>query len=130
MTENNNSEKSILLISYGRICDNVLSAMEILSENNIEPDFIKLTKIFPFSENIVKIALNYKHIIMCEESYIYSGIGNMIAEKLSENQFNGDFHIIAANDFLKQASVSSITDKIGLSPEKIAEYAKKVLKDE
>lgn len=129
-TENNNSEKSILLISYGRICDNVLSAMEILSENNIEPDFIKLTKIFPFSENIVKIALNYKHIIMCEESYIYSGIGNMIAEKLSENQFNGNFHIIAANDFLKQASVSSITDKIGLSPEKIAEYAKKVLKDE
>ena len=54
----------------------------------------------------------------------------MIGEKLSENNFCGDFHIIAANDFLKQASVSSITDKIGLSPEKIAEYTKKVLKNE
>ena len=128
--ENKNNEKSVLFISYGRICDNVLSAMEILSENNIVSDFIKITKIFPFSENIIKISLDYKHIIVCEESYIYSGIGNLIGEKLSENNFCGDFHIIAANDFLKQASVSSITDKIGLSPEKIAEYTKKVLKNE
>ena len=128
--ENKNNEKSVLFISYGRICDNVLSAIEILSENNIVSDFIKITKIFPFSENIIKISLDYKHIIVCEESYIYSGIGNLIGEKLSENNFYGDFHIIAANDFLKQASVSSITDKIGLSPEKIAEYTKKVLKNE
>lgn len=126
---NNYIESDILIVSYGRICDNVLSAIDILSDKNIKVNFIKITKIFPFSEDIVNIALKYNNVIMFEEAYLYAGIGNIFAENLSESGFNGKFHHIAANEFLKQASVTSITDKIGLSPEKIVNYVEKVIKN-
>lgn len=121
---------TILVITYGRIFNNALEAVNSLIEKNIDVDILKLTKIFPYTKKISEISKKYKHIIFFEEAFRYGGIGNMVGETLSENGFNGKYHLICADTFLKQASVPSILDKIGLSVLKMIQYIEKVYEND
>lgn len=120
-TDSENSD--ILLVSYGRIYDEVYKAQSILNGDGISCSLLKLTKIFPLSGEIVEKASEYSKIIFFEESY--GGISVLFGDLLLEKGYKGEYLKINADGFIKQASVRSCLDKIGLTCEKIVEQVRK-----
>lgn len=80
---------------------------------------MKLTKIFPVSDEIVKIAENYENIIFFEEGIKNGGIAEHFVSLMCN--FHGNYKIIAVEGFVKQASVNRQLEVFGLSKEKMIE---------
>ncbi len=118
------SEKSdILVISYGRIFNELYKAVELV-KNRISCNMLKLTKIFPVAEEIVEKIMDYRRIIFFEEAVCEGSISEKFGNLLMESGYKGSYSRVAARGFIKQASVKSALDKIGLSSEKMAEFIK------
>lgn len=107
-------EKSVLIITYGRIYDDVEKVCSILNENNVNCTALKLTKIFPLSKEIINQIMKYKYVFFFEESERIGGIAEHIASKLLENSYKGEYISVCADGFIKAASVKSALSKIGL----------------
>lgn len=104
-------ESSVLAVTYGRIWDNLYKAYESSSGF----DILKLTKIYPICDEIIEICKGYKKVIFFEESIKNGGIGMLLAAQLSE--YGIPVKIVAAEGFVKQASVSSALANLGLDTE-------------
>ena len=119
MRENNSDT---LIISYGRLCGSARKAQAVLKDEGINCDLLKLTKIFPLDRKLIPEMKNYKHIVFFEEGMGNGGISEKVGEMLAESGYSGDYGRVAAEGFVKQASVKSCLDKMGLSSKKMAEY--------
>lgn len=106
-----------LLISYGRIYDNMYKAWRAAESEGIFCDMLKLTKIFPIEEMIVSIACSYKNIVFFEEAYEQGGISQQLGSLLMENGYSGRYTRITAKGFIRQASMASQLHQLGLSEE-------------
>lgn len=73
----NNSD--ILVVTYGRIFSNVISAKNELLKDNINIDILKLNKIYPLNKDLGSVFLHYKHIIVFEECIKTGGIGQQLS---------------------------------------------------
>ena len=109
-----NSSK-ILIVTYGRVYNNVLEACETLSEKGIVCDVLKLVKIFPLGEDICKIVKKYKKVYIFEESYKEGSVAERIA------LVNKNCVPVCIEGFLPHAEVDDLLDRCSLSAEKIAE---------
>jgi 1-deoxy-D-xylulose-5-phosphate synthase len=87
-------------------------------------DILKLTKIFPLELEAVCKAMRYKRIIFFEEAVGYGSISEKFGNLLMEAGYKGDYRRIAAKGFVKQATVKSALDKLGMSSGKMVEYIK------
>lgn len=108
MTSGNSTR---LAIGYGRIVHNIYSVAEC--------DIIKLVKIWPIEDEVIKLCMNYSEIYFFEESFQSGGVAEKLLSRLHENGYRGNFIITAVNGFVKQASVSRCMEKYGLSSENI-----------
>jgi len=118
-----NPSDDILLVSYGRIYDEVYKAQSILNADGISCSLLKLTKIFPLADDIIEKSLGYKKIMFFEESY--GGISVIFGDMLLERGYKGCYSKICADSFIKQASVKRCLEKIGLTCEKIVGQVRK-----
>lgn len=118
-----NGKRDTLVISYGRIFSEAYKAVEMLKKD-MPCDILKLTKIFPVELELVCKAMGYKRIIFFEEAVGYGSISEKFGSLLMEAGYKGDYRRIAAKGFVKQASVKSALDKLGMSREKMAEIIK------
>jgi len=120
---NNNSDT--LIITYGRLYNEAYKAQSILSGNDIECDILKLTKIYPVSRDIISEIKSYKRIIFFEEAMGNGSISEKIGSRLAELGYSGDYSRVTADGYVKQASVKSCLEKLGLTCGKMAEYVQK-----
>lgn len=104
-----------LLISYGRIYDHLYKAHKLASDEGIDCDILKLTRIFPIDKMIVIIASSYDKIIFFEEAYDSGSISQQLGSLLLENGYKGSYKRITAKGFIKQASMASQFEQLGLS---------------
>lgn len=116
----NNSDT--LIISYGRTFNEVYKAHSLLMADGVECDLLKLTKIFPFADNLADEIMQYKRIVFFEESTGNGSISEKIGSLLMESHYSGDYSRIFTSGFIKQASVKSALGKFGLVCEKMADY--------
>lgn len=113
-----------LIISYGRIFNEVYKAKEQLASEGIKCDILKLTKIFPIAEGLIGEISGYKRIFFFEEAVVSGGISEKIGSMLMESGYSGRYHRVAAHGFIKQAAARSSLEKFGLTDEKMAEYVR------
>ena len=106
-----------LLISYGRIYDHLFKAHKMAEEEGMSCDILKLTRIFPIDKMIVDIAGSYKKIIFFEEAYDMGSISQQLGALLMENGYKGRYKRVTAKGFIRQASMASQFEKLGLSTE-------------
>lgn len=126
-----NENSDVLLVSYGRVFENIRKAAETLKNDyEIYCDTLKLNKIFPFNEECISGTLNYKHILFFEEGMKNGGIAEHFLIKLTEEGYKGSYHITAVDGFVKQASVNSQLMKYGLDTESVTETVKNYLSGE
>ncbi len=109
---------SILLLGYGRIYESLYRAKHACKE--IPTALLKLTKIYPIEEEIVDIAMGYATVLFFEEGR--EGISTLLASRLLERGYHGCYRAICGHAFLKQASVPSLLDQLGLSPNAVTHY--------
>lgn len=114
----------ILVVTYGRLYNNVLTACEILKNKGIECDTLKLVKIFPMEEEVLDIVSGYNLVFFFEESYYCGSVSQKYAA-----MFN-NVAAVAIDGFVKHGSVASLLDQNGLSAEKMAEQIEDFLKHE
>ncbi len=119
-----NEISDTIIISYGRIFNETYKACEKLKGENIECDMLKLTKIFPIADSLISELMNYRRIIFFEESVGYGSISEKLGCMLMERQYKGIYRRSAAEGFIKQGSVKSLLDSIGLSSDKMADFVR------
>lgn len=118
-------KSDVLLVTYGRITDEVCKAADRLrKDHGISCDILKLNKIFPLEKECIETALKYKNIFFFEEGMKNGGIGSYMISRLAESGFSGRYSITAVEGFVKQASVKNQLKKYGLDSNSISEFVK------
>ena len=100
-----------LAISYGRTVHNLYSAA------GDSTDILKLVKIFPIEDEIIKLCMEYSEIYFFEESSRTGGIGEHLTARLYENGYKGSIVTYGVKGFVKQASVQRCMEKYFLDEE-------------
>lgn len=108
----------LLVVSYGNMFNNVYESRNILGEN-AEFDMIRLTRIFPLSDDVINIMQEYKRVLFFEEAYVYGSIGEKYAARLNNIKH------FAITGFCEQASAAAQQKLFGLDPGSIAESIKR-----
>ena len=75
-----------MIVTYGRIYHNALQAIELLKNENVQVDILKLNVIKPFDERIRAVISKYKEVLFIEEGIEQGGIGESFNKLLSPNQ--------------------------------------------
>lgn len=114
-----------LMITYGRLYNEVYKAHGLLNADGISCDILKLTKIYPINRSIIAEIAEYKRIVFFEESMGEGSISEKFGDLLAEYGYSGDYSRITANGYIKQASVKQILSDLGMSCDKIADYIRK-----
>ena len=115
-------DSDILIITYGRLYNEAYKAQQALKTEGIKCDILKLTRIFPLDDDLGDEISGYKRIIFFEESEGEGSISEKVGDILSELGYCGDYSRITAHGFVKQASVRSCLEKLGLTDVKMADY--------
>lgn len=114
----------ILIVTYGRLYNNVYSAIEILKNHDIICDTLKLVKVFPIENKIIQIINKYDSVFFFEESYKYGSI----SEKYSAVCKNINSYTI--DKFVTHGECDDLLDELGFSSEKIARTVGENIKNE
>ncbi len=103
------------VVTYGRLFSEAIEAQKIGSF-----DIIKLNKIYPLSENLIKTLSKYENIQIFEETAKSGGIGEHIVSDLANTDFKGKVQIHAIDSkFVPAASVSAALTLNGLDKDAI-----------
>lgn len=114
----------VLLVTYGRLANDLFTAIEILRNRDIKCDIIKLVNIFPIDNEVVDIMSAYDAVLFFEEAYYCGSISEKYAS-ICPNvaQF-------AIDGFVKHGKCDVLLDELGFSAEKMADTVEGFLKDE
>ena len=119
----------VLLITYGRIFSNLLIAKKELEKKGVKCDIIKITKIFPFNEEIIEIAKSYQNVFIFEESMNSGSISEKFGNKLFSLGYKGYYKSHTIYDFVQQASVENALTKVGLDSNSMIKLVLQELKN-
>ena len=104
-------EGNIALVTYGRISANAYKAVDSLKKEGVNIALVKLNKIFPLSNELIKALEGFDKIYFFEEGIKAGGI----AEHLSAAMPQKDFYIKAIEgEFVPSAKVASALEKYNL----------------
>ncbi|MDE6671914.1 MAG: 1-deoxy-D-xylulose-5-phosphate synthase [Ruminococcus sp.] len=120
-----NNKSDTLIITYGRLYNEAYKAQGVLNEEGINCDILKLTKIYPVDRDIITEIMGYKHIVFFEESIGNGSISEKFGCRLAESGYTGDYSRVTVENYVRQASVKSSLEKLGLTCGKMAEYIRK-----
>lgn len=116
------ADSKILLVTYGRIFSNTVSALNILKDKGINACILKLCKIKPINTQALDFALNFDKIFFFEEGMLSGGVAQCFEYELNKKGFNKRYSITAIdNRFVQQATPKQSLQKLGLDAVSMAE---------
>lgn len=111
-----------LIITYGRLYNEAFKAQKALEEKGVVCDLLKFTRIFPIAREIIGEIKNYSRIVFFEEAEGEGSISEKIGCMLAESGYCGDYSRVTSKGFIKQASVKSCLEKLGLTSGRMTDY--------
>ena len=119
--------KDAVIVTYGNLLNNAMSAADLLAEQGVEISVVRLTRLAPVDFTSLKVALSgIENVIFAEEAS--AGIGESIASVLC----NG--HKVTCLDlgreYVTHGSVAQLHRAYGLDAASLAEKVKEVLHNE
>jgi len=119
----------VTIFATGIMLSIAIEAGKLLAEENISSEIINISTIKPLdSETIRESVLKTLCCVTCEEHNIIGGLGSAVAEVLAENTPVPMERVGVEDVFGKSGSPNELLTAFGLTSEKIAEKAKKVIK--
>lgn len=120
----------VTIISYGSMMNEALAAADILAEDGIHAEVLKLNSIVPMdTDAIVRCASHTGKLLVAEECVDMACIGRRIASELMMRGMN-DVKIGLANlgsHFVTHGTVSQLRTLCGIDAAALAEKAKEVM---
>lgn len=114
-----NVGSKILVLSYGRLYFNVLSAVNSLKDENINCDILKLNKIKPIEDDITQTIKGYEKVFIFEESIENGSVGEVISKKIINK--NICIYHKAIKDFVPHGKTEELLKICGLDEKSIKE---------
>ncbi|MBO5796758.1 MAG: 1-deoxy-D-xylulose-5-phosphate synthase [Clostridia bacterium] len=108
-----------LLISYGRVFSNVLTAAQMLAEQGETVSVLKLNRIKPVDPECVSLALSYQRVIFFEEGIRTGGIGEWFGNQLVERDFARKYEVHAIDKVPGVCTTEAGLKAVGLDVEGI-----------
>lgn len=120
--------KDVTVIACGLMVQEALKAEKLLAEAGISARIIDMHTIKPIDkEAILKAARETGAIVTAEEHNVIGGLGAAVSEVLSQNEAVPMEFVGVKDVFGHSASPKVLLEKYGLTPEAIAEAAKKAI---
>ncbi|MCL2579466.1 MAG: 1-deoxy-D-xylulose-5-phosphate synthase [Oscillospiraceae bacterium] len=114
---------NILIVSYGRIFEQVSLAHKALSERGVNASLLKLTKIWPLEEKALAIARAHKTVLFVEEGIRSGGVGEHMIASLALGGYKGKLGLRAIdNRFVPAGSVPEQMKLLGLDAASLADW--------
>ena len=115
-----NGEK-ILILSYGTVLGNIIEAVKLLeSDKSISCHIENVHTLKPLDEKIKYLLKEFEIVLTIEEHSIIGGLGTIISEVITENNFSIKHKKIALpNKFLKSGTYDQLLDRYLLSSQEI-----------
>lgn len=102
------------IVTYGRLFSEAMAAKDELKDVAV----VKLNKIYPLSDELIKTVLGYEKLYFFEESEKSGGIGECMAARLLEFGYKGEYEIHAIdNRFVAHAKPYESLKICGLDSE-------------
>ena len=118
----------VTLVATGLLVEKALKAKELLANQGISARVVNIATIKPIdTELITKAARETGAIVTCEEHNIIGGLGSAVTEVLCENAPVPMERIGTKDVFGKSGTPAALFEAYGLTPEAIAEAAKKAI---
>jgi len=102
------------IVCYGTTFADALIAQKHLFESGINIAIIKLNIINPLSDELINKLKNINSIYFFEEGIRNGGVAQKLGSKLMENGYKGFYKSIAVEEFVAQATISSLKKKYHL----------------
>ena len=116
------SGRNLLLITYGRLTEQVYMAYKKLAESGEKASLLKLTRVWPLEESALKIAHGYDAVLFAEEGIKSGGIGEHFIARLAMEGYKGKMELKAIEDrFVPQGKVSELIKLLGLDADSLTE---------
>lgn len=118
--------KDIAVITYGREFNEVYAAVKELESRGVKVTLVKLNKIYPFSDELIKTASEFKNLYFYEETLRSGSISEHLAARLMESGFNGKYKAFTIEDtFVPACKVNEILEKYQLDAKSIVKTLEK-----
>jgi 1-deoxy-D-xylulose-5-phosphate synthase len=114
------NENKTLLISYGRLVNNVNYAAKKLGVN-----VLNLVEIFPIKREYIEFSMEFNNIFFMEESYKFGSISEHFGRLLAESGYKGNFYTKTIPNFVPTANVSKSLANLGLDEKGIVDFVEK-----
>ncbi len=108
-----------LVITYGTLYADVLSAAQMACEAGKPVSVLKLGRIFPVELVCVQTAMKYKRVIFAEEGIRRGGLGEYFAAQLAEKGFKGTYRICAIDQPLPPCTAAEGKTMCGLDKDSL-----------
>ena len=103
------------MVTYGRISKEVFSAAEQLRAQGYSVGVLKFNRILPIDSEAIDLLTTKQNVFFIEEGIKIGGIGQLLGERLLEQDYQGKYRVIAVDDcFISQATVARATELAGL----------------
>ena len=106
-------DRRLTVLSYGRVAAALWQAVEKMER---PPEQVYLNKIWPFSEEMLRVLSRRERVLIFEESVQSGSISEHLLTALNRLGFKGQFMMVTLPDgFIPQCSVPEALDRFGLS---------------
>jgi transketolase len=123
-----NEGTDVTIIATGHLVWEAIQAGEKLEELGISAEIINIHTIKPLdSEAILKSVKKTKCVVTCEEHQANGGLGDAVAQVLSQNFLAPQEYIAVKDSFGESGTPDQLMEKYGLKAKNIVEAAQKVI---
>ncbi|NBA84181.1 transketolase family protein [Emticicia sp. CRIBPO] len=123
-----NEGKDVSIIATGHLVWEAIKAGEILEEKGIDAEIINIHTIKPLdTAAILKSVKKTKCVVTCEEHQANGGLGDAVAQTLSQNFLAPQEYIAVKDSFGESGVPEDLMAKYGLTAEHIVEAVLKVI---
>lgn len=119
--------EKIALLTIGTMRHNAQKAIEQIDQ---KIGLYDMQFVHPLDTSLIdQIRLKYDHIVTIEDGIIQGGFGSAVLEYLSTTQYKGGVHLLGIdNQFPSHGTIAQLQDLMGISPAKIEQKIKSLLK--
>ncbi len=119
------SSKELCVVSYGR---QVVPCLKGIREARLPVSFLKLNRIAPLEEAVLKELMTYRRILLVEECYQVGGIGAYLGNLLINHHYQGYYHSFGIeNQFLKSAKYHDLLAECHLDGGSVAKMIQRLV---
>ena len=116
--------RALLLVSYGRMFEQVSIAHKKLTESGEKVSLLKLTKVWPLEDEALAIAASHQAVLFVEEGIRSGGIGEHFVARLALGGYKGRLALKAIDDrFVPAGSVAEQMELLGLDARSLVKLA-------